>query len=1380
MKNDLAHLESPFLSETIVEGEPPPDWESAPQQAYELDLLAGEQAFDALREQGDDELEHRHDHEGFGAAAWLPGYETEYETDHEIAHEAAHEAGDEAEDEAPCCAANHELADLEAELFDSEAWSGSAEQLAFRDRVLAAHLARSRSSRGAPQRDLNSGERAPVPGTNGIEMGSDAAAAAGRLLAAANADLAKAQQAGDADALRTVRITATSGYRASDHQRKLWLKYFPGYYKRTRAAREGLADGPHSEAAVTYMLKPTGSGGFGLGGRIAAPGYSNHQNGIAIDLWQERKKGHEVPNDSGNAARKKWHDSWFHGWLKTHAENLRFKPIPTEEWHWEYLGNGSASGGTRVPAEVPAPSPASSPAGSGTPAAELTRFAQRVLNAVEGEHLTDDGDFGPRTRAALERFRLKHALGGGSALDAPTELALAQRALEELAQASMFAQAGRRDARTDQELLRFKSARGLGMNAQLDAATRRALTDALAARTKATSPGTTSPAPASSSAGSAPSTAPATPTAFLGGKLWTFRARVVATPVAVFCPPAAVGKREVEVLVFAHGLLHGCERPRSVPDGLITGSPFRLGSIVAASNRPIVLVVPLLDWANPGSKSAFGASYPRWHALARPAHLNALVDEALAELGRVQSVAPPAVSNLVVAGHSRAYDFMEPLAHLHTDPQMQQGALARLSQVWSLDATYDGNVANWQAWLRADPQLRVQLFYRRHSKTAAIGDKFYAAHGGRLSVTRAPEGHCALPGKRLPGLLAGGSVDQEAEGTWGEDESGMDERADGGADERAIDADHYGPDDAMATETHDEAFGADDLLDDAHEVDEEYRPDDKDEHEEPDDLEYGFEALQESADDEYAPDEEAEFEFEDEDHAEQALEEEETGDKTPMAVPGDNPVPFAPLPAAGSHWPVCTKHKSARMVSYMYQAPSGIVGKAGRMFLAGRKGKVNGRTVGRWHAGLDLFAYANDVVVACEAGRIVSFSHFYKANSGQDTYKLLIEHEASGIVINYGEVRKDSLSKNGLKVGMRVSAGQPIGWVSDTKMLHFEAYVKGTTDSQRWWKSEKNPPRELLNPTRYLLELARTGLTCAATGGVRPAPVPASAPTHAPSASAPQSPATPSSGRLPTLSGLGAGQTPPSDLGAYRKFRLTTYHVVDQADEPTGSVRIPILDDQGRKIAECSPAFFAKLSLEGTGRLTGDRLVNVTGNKVTVSHDDYAAVLDYHRKAYAKGDRKRVAQGKKPAPTVYSGIVEEGGRVVQALSFHEVAASKRGVGYGMARNVAYTPFRTLAADIGTPKYAKVDPAWKGKGGLVPPGTHVYIKEYDGMRLPDGSTHDGWFIVNDTGGAIFGAHFDVFTGSEGLRKQVRVPAFGQIWFAGIEQRIPAGYAYGIAS
>jgi hypothetical protein len=116
----------------------------------------------------------------------------------------------------------------------------------------------------------------------------------------------------------------------------------------------------------------------------------------------------------------------------------------------------------------------------------------------------------------------------------------------------------------------------------------------------------------------------------------------------------------------------------------------------------------------------------------------------------------------------------------------------------------------------------------------------------------------------------------------------------------------------------------------------------------------------------------------------------------------------------------------------------------------------------------------------------------------------------------------------------------------------------------------------------------------------------------------------------------------------------------------------------------------------------------------------------------------------------------------------------------LQRGIALVPLRTLAADIGHIKYKKVDPKWKGNGGLVPPGTHVYIKEYDGLRLPDGTIHDGWLVVNDTGGGIFGAHFDLFVGTLALLKgrEVKLPEFGQVWYEGIEQRIPPGYTYGL--
>src|SRR6185436_19218084 len=105
------------------------------------------------------------------------------------------------------------------------------------------------------------------------------------------------------------------------------------------------------------------------------------------------------------------------------------------------------------------------------------------------------------------------------------------------------------------------------------------------------------------------------------GKLWTFAAKTLPMRVAVFCPQAALSKRAVEGLVYAHGLLNGCKRPQSIPEGIITDAAFKLGEIVAASGRPIVLVVPYLDWAKPG-----------WHALGKPAHLNSLVSEVLVEL----------------------------------------------------------------------------------------------------------------------------------------------------------------------------------------------------------------------------------------------------------------------------------------------------------------------------------------------------------------------------------------------------------------------------------------------------------------------------------------------------------------------------------------------------------------------------------------------------------------------------------------------------------------------------------------------------------------------------------------------------------------------------
>jgi subtilisin family serine protease/LAS superfamily LD-carboxypeptidase LdcB len=536
---------------------------------------------------------------------------------------------------------------------DAPRWTGTPEQIQFRDRVLQARLDQ-RRRRGAPQRDLSRDELDFVPGTR-ILTARATALAAGRLLDAARAALRAAQQAGDPDAQRTVRLTVTSGYRSNSEQRTLWLGYFSaedGYYDQTRVARSRIPEGPHSKEAVKYMLRPEDEGGFGLGGKIAAPGYSNHQGGIAIDLLQERVAGHRVRNDSRSKARARWRSTWFHKWLKVNAAGCGFCPIRTEEWHWEYR---------------PAAAAAAVRAAAAAAAADMPAVVAAVAPAVAA------------VPAALGAF-------------APAAAAIA-------------------------------------------------------------------------SAVAAPDDASVTD--HLGGKLWTFIATAPGARTAVFCPRAALGQAKVDVLIFAHGLLSGCDGPRRPPSGFITDSPFGLGRVVDATGRPTVLVVPFLDWANPGGEHAFGPGHSGWHALALPRHLNDLVTQALAEVGRVQAMAAPALNKLIITGHSRAHSFLEPLAHSRADPAMDEGPLARLSLVGAFDTTYKGEVDHWTDWLAQRRSLTARFYYRpADHRTATVGKAFYQQRGGRLFVEQVEEGHCLVPATRLPSVLAaaapaGGTTDDD-------------------------------------------------------------------------------------------------------------------------------------------------------------------------------------------------------------------------------------------------------------------------------------------------------------------------------------------------------------------------------------------------------------------------------------------------------------------------------------------------------------------------------------------------------------------------------------------------------------------------------------------
>jgi len=239
----------------------------------------------------------------------------------------------------------------------------------------------------------------------------------------------------------------------------------------------------------------------------------------------------------------------------------------------------------------------------------------------------------------------------------------------------------------------------------------------------------------------------------------------------------------------------------------------------------------------------------------------------------------------------------------------------------------------------------------------------------------------------------------------------------------------------------------------------------------------------------------------------------------------------------------------------------------------------------------------------------------------------------------------------------------------------------------------------------------------------------------------------------------------PADLHEMRRWRLTYYWVGNVRAHGAGAV--PLYDrDTGNVLDRVAPMAFAEVSLQGSSVLPDGRLINVAGWK-PIGNDTtfYKPVLEYARR-----------QGWVPQRPGYAGLqLADDGGIVQVRTFAVRKPGPKGWPV-VTKGIECDPFRTLAADNGIlPRH---DPAFKAKGGVVPAGTRVFILEMVGVRLPNGQTHDGWFTVNDTGGGIFGAHFDVFAGVPALAKQVRIPPLAHIWFEGIEERLSMNYAYGL--
>lgn len=181
----------------------------------------------------------------------------------------------------------------------------------------------------------------------------------------------------------------------------------------------------------------------------------------------------------------------------------------------------------------------------------------------------------------------------------------------------------------------------------------------------------------------------------------------------------------------------------------------------------------------------------------------------------------------------------------------------------------------------------------------------------------------------------------------------------------------------------------------------------------------------------------------------------------PRSVSG---VPFARV--RRPRWPVKTRSRERGVVSYT-DVHGRTHGNWSRRFGAPRGG--------RHHVGIDIFAHANDPVIAIADGVVIATQSF---ELGTDA--ILVDH--GDIVVLYGEVEPRSWRRHNVQVGSRVRRGQIIanvgcmnwsGYKCVSQMLHLETYRKGTRQNQRWYQGS-SPPAAILDPTRMLLVASKT------------------------------------------------------------------------------------------------------------------------------------------------------------------------------------------------------------------------------------------------------------------------------------------------------------------
>jgi 3D (Asp-Asp-Asp) domain-containing protein len=95
--------------------------------------------------------------------------------------------------------------------------------------------------------------------------------------------------------------------------------------------------------------------------------------------------------------------------------------------------------------------------------------------------------------------------------------------------------------------------------------------------------------------------------------------------------------------------------------------------------------------------------------------------------------------------------------------------------------------------------------------------------------------------------------------------------------------------------------------------------------------------------------------------------------------------------------------------------------------------------------------------------------------------------------------------------------------------------------------------------------------------------------------------------------------------------------------------------------------------------------------------------------------------------SVITGALPSAGWNLKATLYH---AGAKGVGALDSLGCKVVAMRTVAVDR----------------KVIAPRSVLFIKETVGMKMPDGTTHDGYWYASDVGSAIKGKRIDLFTGT----------------------------------